>query len=162
MLTTGANRTWVSAPAEAFTAAPVAGGRSPRLQDDPGGASRFRRACDRAKVARVLDAVQHDEQRRRFPPHEIGHGVLNRTPYRRDHALVNATTRQSVEFSGRYPMHRHVATRGQRTQLSRPPCAAGTEVYLSHTSRAQGFEDRIDPEDPHRSVSIRRATAVHG
>ena len=64
MLTTSAIFTCDTAPADAFAAAPSSARRVPRLPDDAVGAGGVDRPQDRADVVRILDAVEHDDQRR--------------------------------------------------------------------------------------------------
>ena len=65
IFTTSAIFTCASAPADAFPAARAERRRMPGLTNHAVRAGRVDAAKDRAEVVRILDAVEHDEQRRR-------------------------------------------------------------------------------------------------
>ncbi len=65
MFTTSAIRTCASAPADAFAAAPPRAADAGYCTTTPSHARRIRGPQDRAEIVRILDAVEHDEQRHR-------------------------------------------------------------------------------------------------
>ncbi len=74
MFTTSAIFTCDTAPADAFAAAPSSGAAWRDCRITPSRASRIHRAQDRPDVVRILDAVEHDDQRRRRgATHQVVH-----------------------------------------------------------------------------------------
>ena len=114
MLTTSAIFTWDTAPADAFAAAPPSGAARRDLAHDAVGARGVDASQDRADVVRILDAVEHDDERRPGRPgHEIGDA--DRCGFRqvRGDALVHAAARRAIELGGCHTPHRH-AVRARR------------------------------------------------
>ncbi len=101
MFTTVAIRTCASAPADAFADDAVERGGMARLADHAVHAGRIRRPEDGADVVRILDAVEHDEQRRR----RTGRGdqILDRVVARRrdlrDDVLMHSAARDRATAS---------------------------------------------------------------
>ena len=65
MFTTSAIFTCATAPADAFAAAPPSGAAWRVCRTTPCAPAASTRAQNRAEVVRILDAVEHDDQRRR-------------------------------------------------------------------------------------------------
>ena len=107
MFTTSAIFTCDTAPADAFAAAPSSARRVPRLPHDAVAARRIDRPQDRADVVRILDAVEHDDQRRRLrADHQILDAVARRVRDVGDHALVPLPPRQPIELVAADPLDR--------------------------------------------------------
>ena len=94
----------------------------PRLPDDAIAAGGIDRAQDRSDVVRILDAVEHDDERR---PRRADHQILDAEVRRGilhvgDDALVHAAARrESIELVGLHATHRNALLLRQRDALRR-------------------------------------------
>ena len=93
--------------------------------DDGIDAGRVRRAQARAEVARILDAVEHEQPQRPAALDDEGLEVADRELGRRrnldDDALVHAAVRQPVEIGARHALHGDAARR-ERVARARRAC----------------------------------------
>ena len=120
------------APADAFTAAAVSGAAWWRGTHDAVRATRFRAARDRADVLRILDAVEHHEQRGRA---HLVEQVVDRercacveVPC---HALVMLGVGDVIEPLSRHLLHEDVARLGMLEDLGQ--ARLGTDRRLRST-----------------------------
>jgi hypothetical protein len=67
-------------------------------------------------------------------------------------ALMNAAARLALEHVGRHTPDADAAFRRKCEQLVQPIVGALTDAKFLHATRAQGFEDWIDPVDDHASA----------
>ena len=109
---------------------------------------------DRADVVRVLDAVEHDEQRRTVGVlHEVADAVVPRGAHFGDHALMHAVATAPVEFAGLDAFHRNAVLGGQRQQALQPLVVAASDEQAFHAARLQRLGDRVHAVDDHPSAS---------
>ena len=98
MFTTSATRHVGDGAGRRLGRGPVEARRVPRLPNHAVDAGRVGRAENRAHVVRVLDAVEHDNQRRRRGPgHEVVDAVRRRLAHLGHDALVHAAARRAIE-----------------------------------------------------------------
>jgi hypothetical protein len=103
MLTTSAILTCETGSGRGFGCRAVERRRAARLPDYAVCPSRVSRPQNRADIVRILDAVEHDDQRYiAGAANQIAHIVaIDRHDFRGD-PLMNAASVQSIEFAGRH------------------------------------------------------------
>ena len=138
MLTTSAILTCATAPADAFAAAPRAppsAASAPRRRR----AGRIGGSKDRAEVVRILDAVEHDDQRRTSgAAHQFVEAVIGGVVDVSDDSLMHAAaraTRRAHRASTRCGLMPCVG--GKRQQLPHPIVAALANPQLLDASGPQ-------------------------
>ena len=157
MFTTSAIFTCDTAPADAFAAAPSERRRMPRLPHDAVGAGRIDRPQDRADIVRILDAVEHDDERRSAAARIeqiLDARALRVAAHVGDDALMHAAARGAIELAGRHAPNRDAlrAPRARRAR-SRDPSARRRHADLRDAPGAQRLEDRVDAVDQHSTQS---------
>ena len=128
--------------------------RVTRLPDDAVRAGRVDRPQNRADVVRILDAVEHDDQRRR------GRGRVDELARRCSRAASSssATTpwctpprASAIERVGVDALDRHACfARASASASSMRRSLRAADAQPSHASRAQRLEHGIDAVDEHR------------
>jgi hypothetical protein len=145
MFTTSAIFTWDTAPADAFRRCAVEPRGMTRLADHPVRAGRIDRPEDRAEVLRVLDPVEHHDQRRSLcRDHQVldaeGRGLLHLG----DHALVAMTRApcQAIELVGSHATHGTSWASARRTTAVRRSSARGdTWIAVARLARNASSTD---------------------
>ena len=142
MLTTSAIRTCATAPADALAAAPPSAADRRVLDDHAVDAGRVGRPKDRAEVVRILDAVEHDDERR---------------PRGAAHQVVDAVVRGARRRRRRRPGARRRAP--ARSSTSRVD-ALHRDAALGRASAEQFAACASPPRSPTRSAVTRPARSA--
>ena len=147
------------APADAFAADAVDRRGAPRLPNHAVDARRVGDAQDRAEVVRVLDAVEHDDERRAVRrPHQIGDVVVGACPRcrpPRPGAARRATARSSSAASTVLARGRARAAASRSSSCTRLSARADDPQHSARAARASASSDGVDAVDE----SLRRAPA---
>ncbi len=121
------------------------------LTHDAVRAGRVDRPQDRADVLRILDAVEHDEERRagRRRRDEIADRVVARRVDVGDHALMHAAARRALERRDVDPLDRHASLPRERDRFLDAPIGAGADPQLPHASGAQRLHHGVHAVHDH-------------
>ena len=155
MLTTVAIRTMRDRAGRRLRGDAVERRRMPLLADDAVPPAASTRAQDRADVVRILDAVEHDEQRRlRRRRRRPAPARCSRAAPRLRRRSPGARRRAQRD---RAPAHPHARSArplacASASASSMRLSAARADPKPPHPSGAQRLEDRIEAVDDHRST----------
>ena len=125
--------------------------RPPRLPDDAGRAGGVDRAQDRADVLRILDAVEHDDQRRARVraargPSSVGCRAALRRRRRRPDGRRRRASRSSASRVHAARRRTPRAAASSSTRRRRSSSRPATRI-CAHASRAQRLGDGVDAVD---------------
>jgi hypothetical protein len=123
-----------------------------RLPDHAVHAGRIGRPENRADVMRILDAIEHHDERRprRCRRDDLLDAVLLRRLELGDDSLVHAATRRPIERLCVHAIHRHPARVRKRQRLLDAAIAAVRDTQPAHDATAQRFEHGVEAVNDHQ------------
>ena len=135
--------------------------RSPRLKHHAINTGRIGCSQDRADIVRILDAIEHDDERSPVrAAHQLRDAVLGAFLDVGNDSLMNTAARLPLQDIPWNLTHGHTVVGRERDELAHPIIAPVPHAQLRDATGAKSFEHGIDPVDDHGAELWRMANRL--